>query len=212
MNYPRRLRETALKVIEGRLAALGFRKREQSIFSLAVSENVLGLLGLNTAGGRGQGVLEINPVVGVRNQRVEKLVAELLGETFDEVNPFSAGANIGYLSPKSKYWPFLFNEGTPTEGIVGELVEAIQMWGLPFIRSNVSLEALLATMSTNRFAIRPQAIYRIPAALYLLGRSAEAVASLQDELVKLGAATDPGAKRFQRFANNLMERMEHLVR
>src|SRR6516165_8634490 len=95
--------KTVFGLVQERLVTIGFRKRKQGISSLPASEDVLGLVGLNKALARGLGILEINPVVGVRNQRVEKLVAKLLGEPFDELNPFSAGANIGYLSPQSRY-------------------------------------------------------------------------------------------------------------
>jgi hypothetical protein len=158
---------------------------------------------LNKAtGGRGPGVVEINPVVGVRNQRVERLVAELSCEQFDELSPFSAGANVGYLSPQSKYRPFIFTEGMPLDGPVDQLVDAVRVYGLPFIHSNVSLVTLLETMRSKRFAIQFVAVYRIPVALYLLGKSAEADAFLDDELAKLGTEADPAAERFRSFARH----------
>jgi hypothetical protein len=205
MSVSKHFTRTLFALIEERLVTLDFHKRKQLIFSLAVSEDVLGLVGLNTASGRGPGVLEINPVVGARSQRVERFVAELLGEPFDELNPFSAGANVGYLSPKSKYLPFILSEAAEPEGVVDQLITAIKTWGLPFIRSNASLPALLETMRSNRFAIHFQAVYRIPAALRLLGRCAEADAFLEDEVSKLGSRTDPAAERFRLFANRFNE-------
>jgi len=190
-----------LSQVQERIISLGFRKRKHA-FSLSVSEDVVGFLGLNQAtGGRGPGVLEINPVVGVRNQRVERLVAELVGEPFDDLIPASAAANVGYLSPYSKYLPFIFTDGFPIDGPADQLVEAVRTYGLPFIHFNVPLHALVETMQSTRFAIQVVAVYRIPVALHLLGRNGEADSFVNNELVKLGPRTDPAAERFRTFAN-----------
>jgi hypothetical protein len=201
------LNKAVLTLVQEQLATLGFRKRKQQILSLPVSEDVVGFIGLNIAtGGRGPGVLEINPVVGVRNQRVERLVAELVGEPFNELNPFSVGANVGYLSPESKYKPFIFTDAAAIQGPAGQLVGAVRMYGLPFINANAPLPAILETMRTRGFAIDYVAAYRIPVALHLLGKRAEADAFVSDELAKLGARTDPAAQRFRAFAGRFQER------
>ncbi len=207
MSSSKDFTKAVFALVQERLVSLGFRKRKQGILSLPVAEDVLGLVGLNKAtGGRGPGILEINPVVGVRNQRVERLVAELVGEPFDELSPFSAGANVGYLSPQSKYQPFIFTETAPLYGPADQLVDAIRTHGIPFIQSNVPLPMLLETMRLNRFAIQIVAVYRIPVALHLLGKCAEADTVLNDELARLEVRTDPAAERFRVFANRLKER------
>jgi len=200
------LTKTVLGLVQERLVSLGFRKKKHGILATAVAEDVIGLIGLNMAtSGRGPGILEINPVIGVRNQRVERLVAKLVGEPFDEVSPFSAGANVGYLSPQQKYWPFIFAETAPLDGPANQLIGAIQTYGLPFIMSNVSLPSLLETMRSNRSAIQFVAVYRIPVALHLLGRSMEADVFLNEEIAKLGAGSDPAADRFRCFAGRLRD-------
>jgi len=195
-------------LLQQRLESLGFRKRRNQIFSLSVSEDVLGIVGLNKATrGRGPGVLEINPVIGVQNRRVGQLVAELSGEKFEETGPFLAQANVGYLSPASKYHPFLFTETEPAGELADQLLEAVRMYGLPFIRSNEPLPALLHTMRSTRFASPFNTVYGIPVALYLLGKNSEADAFLNDELAKLGSQTNPGAQHYRNFASHLRERM-----
>jgi len=197
--------KTVFGLVQERLVTIGFRKRKQGISSLPASEDVLGLVGLNKALARGLGILEINPVVGVRNQRVEKLVAKLLGEPFNELNPFSAGANIGYLSPQSRYQRFIFAKSAPLDGPADELVATIRTDGLPFIYSNVSLPALLKTMRSTRFAVNLVAVYRIPVLLHLLGNRDQVESFLSDELTKLGARTDSAAERYRFFATRMKE-------
>jgi hypothetical protein len=200
--------KTVFALLQQRLVSLGFRKRQHHIFSLSVSEDVLGLVGLNKAtSGRGPGVLEINPVIGVQNRRVGQLVAELAGEKFEETSPFLAQANVGYLSPAAKYQPFLFTETEPVDELADQLVEAVKVYGLPFVRSNEPLPALLHTMRSTRFASPENTVYGIPVALHLLGRNSEADAFLNDELAKLGSQTDAGSQYFRDFASRLRERM-----
>ena len=199
--------KTVLALLKERLISLGFRKRKH-LFTTSVSEDVIGVVGLNQAtSGRGRGVLEINPVIGIENLRVGRLVAELVGEKFDETGLWLAQANVGYLSPASEYVPYLFVEGTSPDRLADQLVDAANTYGLPFIRSNVPLPALLETMHSTRFGNPWNREYGIPVALYLLGRNSEADAFLNDELAKVGSRTDPASHRFRGFANRLREQM-----
>lgn len=198
-------------LLEEGLESLGFRKKKAR-FTLLVSEDVLGRVGLNKATtGRGRGVVEINPVIGVHNLRVGRLVAELVREEFDESGLWLAQANVGYLSPASEYVPYLFVEGTSPDRLADQLVDAVKTYGLPFIHSNVPLPTLLETMRSARFGSPFSRDYGIPVALYLLDRNSEAEAFLSDELAKIGARTDPAAQRFQGFASRLRERMTKLT-
>jgi hypothetical protein len=191
-----------ITLVEQRLASIGFKRRE-GIPSLYVAEDVLGVVGLNRGhSGWGPGVLDINPVVGVRNQRVERLVAEIVGEPFDEVNGFT-GRNVGYLSPRKKFWPFLFQEGDVFEDTVDQLVDAVRTYGLPFITSNIPLSSILETI---RRLGQPEAkVYRIPVALHLLGKCSEADAFVDEDLTKLGPRSDLAAESYRAFAPRFRE-------
>lgn len=198
-------RKNVLQLVKTGLVSLGFRKRKH-VFSLSVSEDVLGLIGLNTAS-RGPGVMEINTVIAVSNRRVGQLLAELEGKEFDETSPFLAHANVGYLSPASKYHPFLFPEPEPPEEGARQLVAAVEDYGLPFIHSNQPLAALLHTMRSTRFASSINTVYGIPVALHLLGEDSEADAFLREQLDKLGPQEAPFAQRYRNFAIGLRARM-----
>lgn len=75
------------RILHAGLAQLGFDKRKPGIMTIKKSNDVYGWIGLNTATRGKKGYFEINPVVGIRNQKIEKLVADLLGERFNEVVP-----------------------------------------------------------------------------------------------------------------------------
>jgi len=185
------------------LAEIGFQKRKQGIPFRIVSDDVLAFVGLNTArSGRGPGVLEINTVVGIRNQRVEKLVSALDEFPYNEVSPFTASANVGYLSPVDRYTPFLFREAEPIDPISAELAAAVRDHGLPFVETNGDLATLLTTLRSPRRSIQFQSAYRIPVVLHFLERDEEALTYLEGQVAKLDSSkqSDPAAEQFRRFA------------
>ena len=87
--------KNVFRLLRADLASLGFEKRTRGILTITVSSDVLGWLGLNIATRGQKDFIEINPVIGVRNQRIEKLIADILGERFDEVIPPTLTKSIG---------------------------------------------------------------------------------------------------------------------
>ena len=78
-----------------RLALLGFRKRAGELFTCVLADDVLGWPGFKR--GHRAGVVEINPVLGVRHQIVERQVAEAVGEKFHQYIPPTISTPLGYL-------------------------------------------------------------------------------------------------------------------
>ena len=56
---------------QSELGKHGYKKRAGRIFTLYISSDFIGWLGLNRAVQRGDGSLAINPVIGVRYQQLE---------------------------------------------------------------------------------------------------------------------------------------------
>ncbi len=187
------------------LTVLGFEQQKPGLFVLRITEDTLGWLGLNKAV-RGQaGVLEINPVVGVRSQHIEKLVAELSGEPFDESVPATLAGNIGYLTPANKYRPYNLSENSAAETVAHELVAEVSQYGLPFIRNHTEMAALVKGLRSFRFAIHFLADYRIPVGLSLLDQLGEAEAYVKAKLAELAGQQDPAALRYKAFAGKFLE-------
>jgi hypothetical protein len=199
--------KSVLATVQQELGTLGFEKRKASIFTLPFTIDVLGSVGLNTATRRGAGILEINPVIGVRNQQIERLVAELLGEAFDELIPPTLAGNVGYLSPANRYLPFLFTEDTAVEEIANQLSDAVKTYGIPFMKKLTDLTALVEAMQTARFGMPFVIDYRIPAGLLLLGNRGKAKAFVAAKLNEIGTRNDPAALRYKGFASKLTERL-----
>jgi hypothetical protein len=102
------------------LLGLGFKKRAGEIFTMGLSHDVIGWLGLNRATRhRQRGEVEIYPIVGVRHQEVERLVSELRGDRFHSYVPCTLSTPVGYLLPQQAYAAWVFGPDAPA-GTAGE--------------------------------------------------------------------------------------------
>ncbi|MBA2479677.1 MAG: hypothetical protein H0V44_03365, partial [Planctomycetes bacterium] len=95
--------EIAFSEIKNAMEGIGFKRRSQEIYTHPITKNVVGWVGLNRKVAADES-LEINPVIGVRHQEVEKMVAQLSGVEFHQYIPPSISIPLGYLE-KGKYAP-----------------------------------------------------------------------------------------------------------
>ena len=197
--------QKVMKLLEERLVANGYRKSKFGIFIKSGGAGLLMWLGLNRA--KRSGLVEINPVVGIRHQRVEGLVAELNGEKADQVVPATAAMNVGYLSRADRYQAFLFGEGRPDDEVASELTNAVLSAGRHFLQENEDLTGLINTLSTSKKLNPEQTAYRLPVALFLAGRADEAVQALDAKLGQIAGRMDPAGTRYVTFAARLRDRM-----
>jgi hypothetical protein len=191
--------QTTLSLIREPLITLGFRKRTGPIFTAELSPGILGWLGLNTATKhRHKGEVEVNPVVGVRHQGIEQLVAELEQKPFHPYIPPTISTPIGYAMPQQRYVSWVI-DGTESESTVKDLVAAVSNYGLAFMREHTTLAMLLAAIK-KRYGHRLE--YRLPVVLWLLERRDSALAALDEHEHDLGGQSNPAAEDFRRFAAN----------
>ncbi|HEX5414256.1 MAG TPA: hypothetical protein VFZ25_01235 [Chloroflexota bacterium] len=188
------------------LAKIGFRKRAGDVFTLDLAPGVVGWLGLNRATQhRGPGEVEINPVVGVRFQDVERLVAECRGERFHAYQPPTISSPLGYLMPEKRYMAWVFAPGRSEEAAT-DMADAIATHGVPFMRSVADLAELRRRLQ-DRYGFEHQLAYRRPAAALVAGDAEQASALLDESLAAIGARTDLAAADFRRFAESLRSRL-----
>lgn len=187
-----------------RLASEGFRKVKPGVFVRAHTPGVLSWVGLNHAR-RGASV-EINPVVGVRHQVLERVLAELNQEDFDEAVPPTAAMNVGYILPADQYVAFIFDGSSSDRVLVENVIEAILTSVREFVDRNVELSALAETLATSKRLLPEQTAYRLPTALLLAGKIEAACEATDRKLKNIGARSDPAATRYIAFARRLNER------
>lgn len=179
------------------LETLGFRKRAGSIFTCDLDSDTIGWIGLNSAGNRPDGPYEINPVVGVRHQELERIVAELSHQKPHAYQPPTISTPIGYIMPEQSYRAWYFSDAASAPDVAASMAEAIRTHGLPYMRDSVTLDALIEQMRANR---GHQLEMRLPVAYQLRGEPDAARALVEEELTKLGDRSDAAAENFRGFA------------
>jgi len=202
MPIPKENIKLAFSVIAEKLVALGFEKCKPDIFTMVLDDNVICWVGLNKAF-RQADTLEVNLVIGVRNQQVERTLSELLGEPFNELTPATIAGNIGYISPSNSYKPYLFSQKADFSQVAVEMASDIEVYGLQFAKAHSDLSALVEAMQIARFGVPEQLSYRIPVALCLLGQTEKAARFVSGKLVEIGNRTDPAAQRYIGFAHQI---------
>lgn len=146
----------------------GFQRRAGSVFTRDVAGEVLGWLGLNRASRHSPaGEFEVNPVVGIRHQGVERVVAELRGERFHAYQPPTVSSPLGYLMPGARYRAWTVSVDDPGAS-AEDLVAAVREYALPFMKSGSTLTALCGLLDDGR-GLEHQLVYRRPVARVLAG-------------------------------------------
>ncbi len=189
------------------LARLGFRKRGGFVFTRNLAPEILGWLGLNIALNKDRS-LEVNPVVGVRHQRLERLVAELMAIRYHPYNPPSLSIHVGYLTEAPDYSPLLVADDWERASVIGTLGGIVQAYGLPFMTATMDIAALAAKLETGRFGIPHQTALRLPVAYFVLNETGRAQQYLAGQLQELDGRADPQATQYRAFASRLLERLE----
>lgn len=188
------------------VAGLGFKKRAGGVFTMELAPGVIAWVGLNRASQhRAPGEVEINPVVGVRFQEVERVVAECRGEKFHSYQPPTICTSLGYLMPEKKYESWVFSSRDSDE-VATDMANAIAMYGVPFMRLGVDLAELRRRLD-GRLGFEHQIAYRRPIAALLAGDIGRAAELLDEALEALGVRTDLAATDFRKFAESLRSRL-----
>jgi len=184
--------------IAARFRGLGFQKRAGSIFTREVAEDVLGWLGLNRASRHSPaGEFEVNPVVGIRHQGVERVVAELRGEMFHAYQPPTVSSPLGYLMPGARYRAWMVSVDAP-DASVEDLTAAVTEYALPFIESGSTLRALCGLMDDG-LGLEHQLVYRRPVAWVLAGDRDRAAGLVEAAETDLGDRDDAAAVELRSF-------------
>lgn len=189
------------------LEALGFRQRADDIFTCELAARAHGWLGLGTVRTRSllRARVSIDPVIGVRHHPTERLLAELLEEQLHRYGPPTLSAPLGHVMPGHEHRPWLFLEGHDPAERARRMAWAVRSFGLPFMKSHTTLDALASTLATPGFGFPFQNQLRLPVMYHLLGQNDRAEQYVAERLENLGKRRDPDAKYYRRFAAALRE-------
>jgi hypothetical protein len=188
------------------LVALGMRKRKGLIFTIELTSDVLGRLAFNVATEHAQtGTVEVNPLVGVRFQEVERLITECMNRKFHAYSPSTIYLPLGYLMPEKRYTSWEFSAEN-TVAVGHSLVNAFAIHGLPFMHSVVTYPALLAQINA-RNGFDDQLAWSLPVAQLLAGQPEAARKTLDRQIAERAERTGGAEEAFRAFATALRAKL-----
>lgn len=191
--------------IGARLSEGGFRKREPGIFTKEISADVLGWVGINLTGKKADGLLYVNPIVGVRHQLIEAKWAKLTGE---KPHPYllpTLSTNAGFLGPRREYKEWGFEEGKDNTSIIARLARFVLSTGLQFMKETASLGKIL---ERTDMMVPDSELFRVPIIHWLNGDEEQVRVTLRGEIAKTRKRKDKTIEDYREFAKKLMGELE----
>lgn len=186
------------------LSDLGFKKRQREILTCDLNEESIGWIGLNH--GIGEGIVSINPVIGIRHQPLEKLVAEISGDKFHPYLPPTISTPLGSFLPKNQYPLWEFAEGCDNYKTEKDMIRKIKKCAIPFMRSHATFETMVPLLIEDRLAPSElQVMKRIPAAYYLAGQKKMANKVLKSELKEFAGENHPAAQEYRQYVKAFLK-------
>lgn len=131
------------------------------------------------------GVTLINPIIGVRHDRIERAVTELT----DVSRPDSQATIIrplGYLMPQRTFLQWQFDDNASQVGPVDEVVDNIVEFGEPWIDRAQDLTGLMRELEAGHSPSWTS--IKIPIVLHLMGRTTDANEWIAQHLRRVGTS------------------------
>jgi hypothetical protein len=192
-------RKSFTQAVSETMAAIGFRKRADLIFTMELSADVVGWLGLPTASRHPYepGSFGVGPVLGVRQQTVERIIAKLRVDKFHQYIPPTVSVQLGYLMPDRRYREWVISPASMSSAAT-QIAEAVREYGVPFMQEGQDFDRL--TILVERHGIDHLARYRRPVLELVAGRAGNAIQLIDDSVASLKGRHDLAAAQFERFA------------
>lgn len=141
-------------------------------FSRQSSDTSRAWLGLNTTASTELGCVQILPFVGVSNEPLQRLSAELWGHPYNHLSAPSTVIQLGYLSPTPDLLRFTFYLSIDPEPVVDEMFESLDRLAEPVWSKLTTLDEIVKIWEQQPFSpYRFSADFEgLAIAYYLLGK------------------------------------------
>lgn len=205
MGIKEAVNERVSETISAELASLGFRLKKESLIT-QLSPGFTGSIGLNFSLHRTDGLIGLNPVMGIICRQIEDKLVYLTEGAEHRPLP-SLTTALGYLTPEHRFLEWLFDPNAPRSDHILEakrIAEAIMLYGIPFFPEHSSLGALVACLEESRFSFVERADYHLPVAYRVLGEEGKAETLVKRRLSDLKNRRDIAANQYRQFAQNFL--------
>ncbi|MBS1152304.1 MAG: hypothetical protein H6Q89_4002 [Myxococcaceae bacterium] len=188
-----------------RLGEGGFKRREAGIYTKELSSDVLGWVGIHLTGKKADGLLYVDPIVGIRHQQIEAKWAKLLGE---KPHPYllpTLSTNAGFLGPRREHKEWGFEEGRDNTSIIARLARFVLSTGLQFMKETASLNKIL---ERTDMMVPDSVLFRVPIIHWLTGDEEQVRVTLRGEIANTRKRKDKTIEQYRVFAKKLMGELE----
>jgi hypothetical protein len=186
-----------LTKLRTQLELAGFVYKGRSWYEKPLSSDSTGIVTLASNFYPDDPAVYINPSLGVRHERLERLLAELCGQKPTKFLPATIGSSLGYVTSAGKHimYSFLPDIANDVSGLVG----AIEHDGLKWMEANQTAEAILDGLANFKYAPQDRARFRIPLICYFKGDYESTRRWLHWDM-------------YRRFATGLLDRLGRVAR
>lgn len=191
--------------IGARLSEGGFKKREPGIFTKELSPDVLGWVGINLTGKKADGLIYVDPIVGVRHQAIEAKWAKLLGDKPHAYLLPTLSTNAGFLGPRKEHKEWGFEEGKDNTSIIARLARFVLSTGLQFMKETSSLPKIL---ERTDMMVPDSELFRVPIIHWLQADEEQVRVTLRGEIARTRKRKDKTIEQYRLFAKKLMGELE----
>jgi hypothetical protein len=200
------LKRRVFAMLREELGQAGLLRRDDRTYTWDLGGDAVGWLGLQIATYRKEG-FAVSPVIGVRHEVVERLLAGFLGTKPHPYLPATIGVHLGYLMPDERHVSWNFAPDADISPTVENLVEAFLSHGRPFASQNRSLDAIVKRMEEPGYGSADSHAYRLPIAYSLRGEYHRAVSFLREYGRKIEGLPGPAAEEYRGFAKAVTDQL-----
>ena len=188
-----------LKHIGELMIEAGFEKLDPKGFVLRISPDIVGVVSLTVITASRQEGMHVDPFLGVRHERLERLVSELTELKFSPYANVTVHTALGYITPEAEYLSFPFDKDSAEE-VSREMVEMIVHYGIPWMKSFDSLEKMMLKIPEDSDMGRT----RVPIHYFLKREFGSAKSAIERQLSIMADLGGPIEVQYKVFAKKFL--------
>lgn len=196
--------------IDSKLKENGFKKKKLS-YILSSDEASALTLSITSRHIQERGAIVFSVFVGVSVRIVNKIYIRLTNcknnNPYVTEDMYIVGENIGYIMPRNSYVEWKYYEASYTDESLGDMIESIQNYAIPYYASRNKLNSLLHFVEGKVGIIKIRRDEYYPILLFLNGRIDESVSFVKN-IMESGCYTDSEKNSYDNFANNFIKMVD----
>jgi hypothetical protein len=195
-----------------RLEAMGFTRHEEDIYTMPLALHLFGWVGLARGIRRGDGSMDITPLVGLLHQDTQRVVAACAHLPYHRYYPATVQTNVGRLMPGAASLYVVFHPQQPADEPAERVCQPIGEYGIPWMQEHASLAAIYDLLTSGSFSKGDLSTFKPPVVAWMLGRSDLAHQLVRERLTQIAEEEGPNVEValdvYGRFAAELEKWME----